>query len=251
MTYIRDIIEYIEGFAPLGSAMEFDNVGLLVGSPETEANRVLVALDITPDVIEEAKELGAELIISHHPVIFKPISRIPRESVVYRLIENGISALCMHTNLDLSPVFGVNTCLADAVGIKNYSFAEGECLLIGELDEAVTNAKFAAGVKAALGCDGLRFTLGNKLVKKIAVCSGSGGDYAPLAKELGADALLTGEIKHHEILDAVNLGVAVVDAGHFKTEDIVIAPLCEKLSGQFRETEFFRSRKCTDTVEYI
>ncbi|MCH5298839.1 MAG: Nif3-like dinuclear metal center hexameric protein [Ruminococcus sp.] len=251
MTYIKDIINFTETFAPLGSAMEFDNVGLLVGGTDKEVTKAVVALDITDEVIDEAVAHGAELIISHHPVIFNPLKSVTDGDIVYRLIQNGIAALCLHTNLDLSPIFGVNTCLAEAVGVKNGGFVEGECLYIGEFDEAVTNARFAAAVKSALGCKGLRYTLAEKQVKKVAICSGSGGDYVYLAKEQGADVLLTGEIKHHEILDAVRLGVAVVDAGHFKTEDVVIAPLCGKLSEEFKDVTFVRSEKCTDTVEYL
>ena len=248
---IKEIIDYIDSFAPMSSAMEFDNVGLLVGNENAEVTRVLAALDITVEAVDEAKELGCELIISHHPIIFSPLKSVDSGDVVYKLIENNIAALCMHTNLDLSAEFGVNTCLADAVGVKNYAFVEGECLLIGELDDEMTNLQFAGQVKAGLGCDGLRYTLGDKRVKKVAICSGSGGDLAPLAKDCGADVLLTGEIKHHDILEADRLGIAVIDAGHFKTENIVIAPLCQRLSGKFGGIEFIPSVKCTDGIEYL
>ena len=250
MTYIKDIIEFTETFAPLSSAMDFDNVGLLVGSLDTAVDTVLVALDITDEVVSEAKKAGAQLIISHHPVIFSALKSLSPDDIPYKLASFGLSALCLHTNLDLSPEFGVNTCLADAVGVKNYTFVEGECLLIGELDNEVSNREFAANVKSALGCEGVRFTLGDKPIKKVALCSGSGGDYAPLAASLGADVLLTGEIKHHELLEATRFSIAVVDAGHFRTEDVVIAPLCEKFSASFADIKFIRSEKCTDSVEY-
>lgn len=248
---IKEIVEYIDSFAPMNTAMEFDNVGLLIGNGESEVSRALCALDITEAVVNEAEELGAELIISHHPIIFSPLTAIDKNDIVYKLIENNIAAVCMHTNLDLSPNFGVNTCLADAVGVKNYSFIEGECLLIGELDNEITNKDFALKVKNALGCKGLRYTLGEKKVKRAAICSGSGGDLAPLAKENGADVLLTGEIKHHEILEANRLGVAVIDAGHFKSENIVIAPLRDKLGDRFKDIEFKVSETCTDEINYI
>ncbi len=248
---IKDIIEFTESFAPLNSAMEFDNVGLLIGSENNEVKKAVVALDITDEVIDEAIENGAQLIISHHPVIFNALKNIPSNSIVYRLIQNNLNALCLHTNLDLSPEFGVNTCLAEAVGVKNAEFVEDECLYIGEIENELTNKEFAENVKAALKCDGLRYTMPDKKVKKVAICSGSGGDLAPLAKENGADVLLTGEIKHHDILNANKLGIAIIDAGHFKTEDIVITPLTDKLSAEFPEVEFIRSEKCNDGIKYM
>ncbi len=248
---IKEILNYIETFAPLDSAMEFDNVGLLIGSENTEVKKAVVALDITEGVIDEAVENGAGLIISHHPVIFSPLKSIDENSIVYRLINNGIAALCLHTNLDLSPEFGVNTCLAEAVGVKNAAFVEGECLYIGELDTEISCKEFAENVKNALGCKGLRYTLPDKTVKKVAICSGSGGDLAPLAEKNGADVLLTGEIKHHDILEANRIGIAIIDAGHFKTEDIVITPFTEKLNENFPDVEFIRSKNCTDKINYL
>ena len=251
MSKIKDIMDYTESFAPLSLAMEFDNVGLLVGDGDTEVDTVLVALDITPEVIDEAVSNGARLIISHHPVIFEPIKSIGTDSPVYMLIKNGIAALCLHTNLDLSPVFGVNTCLAEAVGVKDGAFVEGECLYIGELDCEMTARDFALNVKTSLGCGGLRLTMPDKKVKKVALCSGSGGDLAPLAASLGADVLLTGEIKHHQILDANSAGIAVIDAGHFRSEDVVIAPFTERLNNRFNDIKFIRSDSCTDGISYI
>lgn len=251
MKTINEIIKFTETFAPLSSAMEFDNVGLLIGSGNTEINKAVVALDITDEVIDEAVRNSAQLIISHHPVIFSPLKSIPESSVVYKLIQNNLSTLCLHTNLDLSPEFGVNTCLAEAVGVKNAGFIEGECLYIGVLENEVTNKQFAEKVKQALNCGGLRYTLGEKMIKRVAICSGSGGDLAPLAKAHGADVLLTGEIKHHEILEANRLGIAVIDAGHFKTEDIVITPFTQKLSREFPDVEFIRSKECTDKIKFL
>ncbi len=251
MTYIKDIIKYTETFAPLETAMEYDNCGLLVGNCNTSVSKVLVTLDITDKVIEEAIEMGAELIISHHPVIFNPIKCLDANSVVYKLAENKIATLCLHTNLDLSPKLGVNTCLAEAVGVKGGMFVEGECLLIGELEKKITPKEFALAVKNALDCKGLRFTEVCNKVKTVAMCSGSGGNYVNLAKKYNADLLLTGEIKHHEILLANSMKLSIIDAGHFKTEDIVIAPLCNKLSKEFNNIQFTKSSACTDEIQYI
>jgi dinuclear metal center YbgI/SA1388 family protein len=250
MTYIKDIINFTETFAPLATAMDFDNCGLLVGGKDCAVTKAIVALDITDSVINEAVKLGAELVISHHPVIFNPVKSVDNNSVIYKLAQNNLSALCLHTNLDLSPEFGVNTCLAEAVGVKNGMFAEGECLFIGELEKEQTPEEFALNVKSSLNCKGLRYTAVKDKIKTVAICSGSGGDYAPLAKEYNADVLLTGEIRHHEILIANAIGISVVDAGHFKTEDIVIEPLCQKLNEKFPDVEFIKSKTCTDGIEY-
>lgn len=250
MITIKDILNFTETFAPLETQMDFDNSGLLVGDEKTQVSKAIVALDITDEVIEEAVREKAQLIISHHPVIFSPLKKIEKNSVVYKLIENNIDALCLHTNLDLSSDFGVNTCLADAVGVKNYSFVPGECLLIGELEKETKTKNFAEIVKNTLNCNGVRFTNGNKKIKTVAICTGSGGSYVYTAYGK-ADALLTGEIKHNEILTANRFNLAVIDASHYRTEDIVIAPLCNKLKKQFPDVEFIKSKTFSDDVEYI
>ena len=251
MVTINDILNFTETFAPLHTQMDFDNSGLLVGDKDTTVTKVLVVLDITNEVVEEAKKLNAELIISHHPVIFSPLKKVQRSDAVYKLIHSGIDALCLHTNLDLSPEFGVNVCLAKSLDVKNYKFVEGECFLVGELDKETKAKNFAEKVKETLDCNGLRYTNGNKKVKKVGICSGSGGDYVFLAVEQNVDLLLTGEIKHHEILFANKCKKSIIDAGHFKTEDIVIEPLCKKLADKFPDVEFVKSNVFSDNLEYI
>ena len=147
MTTINEIMTFFESFAPTDSAMDFDNVGLLVGNKNTKVTKTLVSLDITCVVVNEAQTLGCELIISHHPVIFNPIKRLDTNSVPYLLARHGISALCMHTNLDLSEDFGVNICLASAIGVKNTVKSDkGECLFVGELKEETEMKAFAENV---------------------------------------------------------------------------------------------------------
>lgn len=252
MTTIKDIMVFFESFAPADSAMDFDNVGLLVGDKNTEVTKALVSLDITGEVAEEAQKLGCELIISHHPVIFNPIKRLDTKCAPYILAKYGISALCMHTNLDLSESFGVNLCLANAVGVKNVVKSDkGECLFVGELEKETDMKAFAENVKSALDCNGLRYTDVKKSVKKVAVSSGAGGSDIFAAAQIGADVLVTGEIKHHEINAANELGVNIVDAGHFKSEDIVILPLINKLSDNFSDVIFTKSKAYSDNVKFI
>ena len=252
MATVNQILEFFEIFAPVDSAMEFDNVGLLAGSGETEVDKVLLSLDITPEVVEEAKNENCQLIISHHPVIFQPLKRLEKNSAAYLLAKYDIAAVCMHTNLDLSEVLGVNTCLADAIGVKNLKKADcGECLFIGELDEETDIDDFASNVKDALSCEGLRYTAVKPFVKTVAVSSGSGGSNAAEAAALGADALVVGEIKHHDINTANILGMDIIDVGHFKSEDIVILPLKKKLEKRFPDTVFTKSKVYGDKVKYI
>ncbi len=252
MQKISNILNFFESIAPCESAMDFDNVGLLTGDKSICVTRVLCALDITNEVVLEAKNSGCELIISHHPVIFAPLKTLKADTPPYLLVQNNIAALCMHTNLDISESFGVNTCLANAIGVKNLRLCEkGECLFMGELETKISVSTFAENVKSALGCKGLRYTDVKAIVKNVAVSSGAGGSNAVYAAELGADVLVTGEIKHHEINDANACGIDIIDTGHFKSEDIVILPLIKKLSAKFPDITFTKSKAYDDFVKYI
>lgn len=252
MTTINDIMEYFETFAPLSMQMDFDNSGLLVGNKETIVTNVLVSLDITESVVLEAEKTGCELIISHHPVIFNPIRHMDTHDPAYLLANKGISALCMHTNLDLGTKFGVNIALSNAIGVKEPALAEiGECLFIGTLDTTVDMQEFAKNVKTALNCNGLRYTDVNKSVKTVAVSSGAGGSNVCEAAFLGADVLVTGEIKHHEINAANALKINIIDAGHYKSEDIVILPLINQLSAKFPDTTFTKTKTYSDFIKFV
>lgn len=245
-----DILKFTETFAPISSAADFDNCGILVGDKNAELTRVILALDITPDVVKEAKEKNAQLIISHHPVIFSPLKKVMKGSVVYELIKNDITALCLHTNLDISPVFGVNTELAKQVGIKNGSFAEGTYAYIGELENETTAEDFAKTVKENLNCEGLRYT-DKSLVKKVCVSSGAGGEEVFTAIEHGCDLFITGEMKHHLLIEALEKDIAVIELGHFKSEDVVILPLMKKLQNEFPDIEFIKTSSTIDNVHYL
>ncbi|MCH5296871.1 MAG: Nif3-like dinuclear metal center hexameric protein [Ruminococcus sp.] len=252
MTTINDIMKYFETFAPLATQMEFDNSGLLVGDKETAVTNVLVALDITEDVVLEAEKIGCELIISHHPVIFNPIKHMGTHNPAYLLANKGIAALCMHTNLDLGTEFGVNVALANAIGVQNPILAEiGECLFVGVLDNAVEMHNFAHNVKTALNCNGLRYTDVNNSVKTVAVSSGAGGSNVFEAAKLGADVLVTGEIKHHEINAANAMNINIIDVGHYKSEDIAIFPLIMRLSAEFFDITFTKSKSYSDFIKYV
>ncbi len=255
MNTIKEILDFTETFAPLKSAMDFDNCGVLIGNENTSVNKALLCLDITKEVVLEAINKKAQLIISHHPVIFSGLKSIDTEDIPYMLINNNLSALCLHTNLDLSETFGVNTCLAKALSLSDVKcFMDKDkeiCLAIGNAEKDYSEKDFAQVVKTSLNCKGVRYTEIGKSIKTVAVSSGSGGGELYLANSLGADVLVTGEIKHNQILDANRLGISIVDAGHFKSENVVIAPFAQKLQQQFADTEFIVSETCDDFINYL
>lgn len=258
MALVSDICAFIDEIAPFDTAMDFDNVGILVGNKNQEVEKILVALDITNEVVNEAKMAGAQLIVSHHPVIFNGVKSIEANCVLYNMIQNGITAICAHTNLD-SAENGVNKCLADALKLKSLkplSFYEAKgqrCVLglIGTLKAEMSARDFAVLVKNVLNCNGVRYTDVRATIKTVAVCSGSGGELINNAINLGADAYVTGEIKHHEILIANENNICVVDAGHFKSEDIVVEPLVNLIKTKFEGVQVIKSKKCTDHIKYI
>ena len=264
MTKVRDIYDYLNAIAPVSLKMDFDNVGLLVGDYEAEAGRCLLALDITDEVIQEAKNIGAELIVSHHPLIFGSIKSVTADDLTGRkiieLIKNDISAICMHTNLDIAQG-GVNDALMNALGASVSSYlepcgsdAEGNeigCGRVGELKSETEFAEFLCVCKQALNAGGLRYHDAGKKVKKLAVMGGAGGSSIALAKALGCDTYVTSDIKYNGFLDAKELGINLIDADHFCTENVVIPVLAQKLSKEFTGTEFIVSSVHKQTVRFF
>lgn len=251
MTTVRDILEFTETFAPLDSAADFDNCGVLIGSKDKNITKVLLALDITKDVVKEAKDMGAELIISHHPVIFHPIKSLCENSVPYLLAQAGITALCLHTNLDIADTYGVNVCLANALELTDCKLYKEDFLLLGKLSQTMNVKEFASFTKDVLNADAVLYTESDRPLRTVAMCSGAGADFFKLAKDMGADVLLTGEARHHEYIEAAEGNVPLVTAGHFATEDVVINPLKAKLSELFADVEFYKSETCKNPYKAI
>lgn len=246
MTKVNDIFNTLEAAAPCRLAEEYDNPGFLVGRKNASVSKVLVALDITEKVVREAAETGAELIVSHHPVIFRSRKSVTDEdvcgSVLLSLIENKIAAICMHTNLD-SARGGVNDVFAQKLGLENISVLspgdeEGVGLgRIGEYTPERPLEAFLFDVCRALNTCGVKYHNAGKAVKKVAVGGGSCGDFIPLAAALGCDTIVTADIKHNEFLDAAALGINAIDAGHFATEDIICPRICEIISAKHPDIE--------------
>ena len=243
MTTIADIAAYLEEKVPSSLKMDFDNVGLLCGFPEKSVSRALVALDVTAEVIEEAATYGAELILIHHPLIFHPMKTVRTDDLtgklVIGLIQNGASAICLHTNLDVVEG-GVNDALAAAIGATVCD--KLPCGRVVELPAEESMDRFTKRIRDALGVSGLRYYDSGRSVKRIALCGGSGGELVYEAPALGCDTVLTGEVKYNQWLDAKALGINVVDADHFCTENVVVPVLADLLHEGFPELEVRISR---------
>lgn len=231
MASVREIYNFIDTIAPFNTAEEWDNSGLLVGDENKMVSRILFALDCTDDVINQAVSCGADLIVTHHPVIFKPLSEVTADSLVYKLVKNDLSIICAHTNYDKA-IEGVNDILCYTVELENFVHIDGICLNVGELLTEMSTSEFAQHIKSKLN-GVVRHNSIEKTVKRVAVCSGSGSDYLSLAKELNCDALLTGDGSHHSFLDANEMGILLVCAGHFETENIAIKPLADRIKNNF------------------
>ena len=225
----QEIYEFLNSFAPFNTALEFDNPGLLVGDPKTEVKTVLISLDCTIKAIEKAKQIGAELILTHHPVIYEPLKEVVAGTPVFECAKNGITVISAHTNLDFC-AGGVCDTLCVKAGLKSVT-ATADGLRIGTVASCAVET-FAENVGKALNYNP-RFVEGKNLVQKVAICSGSGSSFLEQAVSLGCDTLLTGDVKYSAFITASNLGVNLIDAGHFETEQIILPVLEEKLKQAF------------------
>lgn len=249
MISAKQIYDYIDSIAPFSSQMGFDNSGLLVGCENTTSDRVLVALDATKSVLDEATNLDAAIIVTHHPVIFDPLKSLLSDSIPYLAAKLGITVISAHTNLDIARD-GVNDTLAKAVGVDPEVRLDDECVCIGKLKNAEGCRTFAEKIRDKLKLKGIRFTDTGRDIRTVAVSCGAGGDSVFTAKKYGADAVVTGEIKHHEILFAKNNDIAVFDLGHYGSEKLIVPVLSDMLQGHFTDTEFIASRADTDGIIY-
>ena len=229
----KEIMQVIEAAYPRSAALDFDNVGLLAGRAGKEVNRVYLALDATDAVIDRAIEAGADMLITHHPLIFSPMKRVTDEDFIGRrvvkLIQSDIAYYAMHTNYD---VLGMATLSEKILGIKNSQVLDVTMCedgneegigRVGDLEKPMTLEECCVYVKHKLKLGSLKvFGDMNGTVSRLAVLPGSGKSAVTPAIAKGADVLVTGDIGHHDGLDAVEQGLAVIDAGHYGTEYIFI-----------------------------
>ncbi|MBQ3542919.1 MAG: Nif3-like dinuclear metal center hexameric protein [Oscillospiraceae bacterium] len=253
MPTVGDILEYLESIAPPALKMEWDNVGLLCGSRSTPVTKILVALDPFEHVCQEAADWGAELMVTHHPLIFQPLSSITGETSLGRgiltLCRHGISAVNAHTNLDRAEG-GVNDVLAQKLGLSDITLVSQDGLLRCGYTPEKTLADFLSQVKTALVCPGLRFVDGGKPVRKVAVGGGSCADEMLQALDAGCDTFVTADIKYNQFWDAHDLGINLIDAGHFCTENPVIPVIAAKIAEKFPDIQVKISESHTDCMKF-
>ena len=263
MPTVHEIEQAIFDWAPRALAEDWDNVGLLCGRAEKEVSRVLVALDPFEGVCREAKERGAELLVTHHPLIFTPLRAATDRDAAGRcllyLARHDIAAVNAHTNLDCA-VGGVNDVLARAIGLSSVRVigevktdAQGRaCGLLRAGTVAETGlAAFAARVKASLDCEGVRYADAGRPVHFVAVGGGAcGGELASVA-EAGCDTFVTADVKYNQFWDARELGVNLIDAGHFKTENPICGAIAAYLSEKFPRLTVLLSEKHADPIKFL
>ncbi|MDL2327915.1 Nif3-like dinuclear metal center hexameric protein [Ruminococcaceae bacterium OttesenSCG-928-A11] len=242
MPAVADFARAIEEIAPLELKEDWDNVGALVNCGG-EISHVLVALDITDEVVNEAEAEGCQLIVAHHPVIFAPIKQIAHGDTVYRMIKKGISAVCAHTNLDAA-TGGVNDILAALFGLGEVQVFAG-LGRVGNLPAPVPAKKLAEASAVRFRAP-VRLADSGKPVTRLAVLGGSGGGLLAEALAAGADGIVTGEADHHDAIDAVHAGVSMIVAGHFASEWPVVPVLAKWLAGKFPEVKVTVSRRNKD-----
>ena len=246
MATVKEVYRKLDGWAPFETQMSFDNSGLLVGRVDREVKSVLVALDVTLPVVEEAARLGCSLIVAHHPVIFEPVRRMTNEDptgeILLSLAEKGIAAICAHTNLDAAQG-GVNDCLAWKLELNGLELLEQDGLdrygrpygigRIGTSRNQWSAGAYAAYVKERLGASSVRFVDSGKPVRRVAVGGGSCGSMLMEAVKAGCDTFVTSDVKYNVFLEAKALGINLMDAGHYATENVVCPALADFLVREF------------------
>ena len=261
MTTVENILHELHTLAPSHMQQSWDNCGLLCGRYKNPVTKILIALDPFLNVAKEAKELGAQLIVTHHPLLFSVKNVTDGEPIgntMLYLIENGIASINLHTNLDCVHG-GVNDVLAASLGLENREVLvrdgvdeKGNAYGLGRVGTVpeLPLQDFLQQVKTALGCGGIRFASGGKQVHKVAVGGGSCGDCLEIALEQGCDTFVTGDVKYNGFANAKDLGINLIDAGHFPTENLICQTLKEYLELKFPLLEVVISKSHDDVVKF-
>lgn len=262
MTTVKDIFDFIGTVAPTYMKESWDNVGLNCGRMDKEVKTILVALDPFARVCREAVDVGADLLVTHHALIWQPgfiTDETQQGKNTLFLIEHEIPCINAHTNLDLAPG-GVNDTLASILGLRDIRVVkpvgtdvngqEYGLLRYGYVAEQSLEA-FLAHVKTVLGCEGLRYADGGKPVSKVCVGGGACGSELMDAYLAGCDTFVTSDVKYNQFWDARDLGMTIIDAGHFYTENPVVQVLADKIAATFPEIRVVISKTHSDCMKFF
>lgn len=261
MKKVKEIIEVMETLAPTFLKEDFDNVGLMVGDREKEVKKVLVALDCTLKVVQEAKDNNVDLIITHHPLIFRRPNNITTDTLqgkkIIELIKNDISLYSSHTNLD-SAKKGLNDSIPGLLGYDtseiletNKRDSEAGLGRLVTLEQATTLEDIINKVKATFNINNLRVVKGKDEANKIAIINGSGQDFIGRAISKGADCIITGDTTYHFASDYKEMGINIIDAGHFASEQIVFFNVMKNIIDKFKDVEFILSKVEEDPYTFL
>lgn len=244
-------LKTLEAWAPLSYAEEWDNCGLQVGRRDKQIGKVMIALTPGEAAVQAAIDAQADLLLTHHPMIFKPTKSVTTDNVlgqsIIKLIQHDINLYCAHTNLDMA-VGGVNDVLAKALQLNNVAILEhiteeygiGR---VGDLPEPMALEQFLTATAHQLECSHLSYQGDlHKTVQRVALCGGSGISYLKAAQKAGADVYVTGDMKYHDAQLASELGICVIDAGHFGTEKHIVKALAEFVQTQGLEAIVFAEK---------
>lgn len=261
MTTVSDILQFLNTIAPPQMRIgDWDAIGLNCGHADAEVTTVLVALDPFAEAIEEASAVGAQLLLTHHPLLFEPgtiTDQTCQGQRTLRLIENKIAHICVHTNLDCAPG-GVNDCLAEALGLKNISIIDPittrEGVSYGLLRQGAVEMQsieqFLSHIQKVLHTNGLRY-VSSKPVHQVAVGGGACGSELLKAYHAGCDTLVTADVKYNQFRDAYDLGMNLIDAGHFFTELPVCNYLASQIQSAFPDLRVILSKTQTDPTKFF
>lgn len=264
---VQDVVNLLNKNFPEKLQYSWDNSGLNIGDESKEVEKILLSLEVTEEVIEEAIEKGANMIISHHPFLFSKMNKIKKSDIkgklVYRLIQNDISVYCMHTNYDIAfdglndyfmEICGIETTgILEAIG-NDENYRDNKTYGLGRIGkiESMPAVDFLKKVKKSLGIDTIRY-VGDleKMVENIAVVTGSGAEFFEMAKDMNLDLLLTGDMKYHQAMDSLALGMGVADCGHYGSERIFSEAMYRFLTSEIEGIEVLKTETLFDPFKEI
>ena len=263
MTTIKKVSVFLDSFAPTRLAEDWDNVCLLVGDPAIEAKKVMTCLTVTPESASEAIEKNVDLIVSHHPLPFRPLKRLTTDTVASRLVWDlaraGVSIYSPHTGFD-SASEGINQTLGQKIGLTDISplvpFKDDPDGLgsgrVGKLQSAQNLQSFVDAIKTEFAMDGLHIV--GKLdqpVELVAVACGSGGSFLEKARRAHCDTFVTGEATFHTCLEAKANGISLVLLGHHTSERFAVEDLSRRLESKFPDIEVWASEQESDPLAWV